>query len=124
MTPAFTLIFFLAYSSTLKMEAICSSEISVGFKCTTRGYIPEDSTLQNHCSENVKSYEWILFWIVLIWWPALVWAGSNLRFLQQCLCFYRITCERSLSDSEPPCFGSVRWNQLNVSHILSSPRRN
>jgi hypothetical protein len=36
---------FLAYFSTLKMEAICSSEKSVGSQLTTRRYIPEDGTL-------------------------------------------------------------------------------
>jgi hypothetical protein len=34
-----------AYSSTLKMEAICFSETSVDFQRTTWHYIPEDSTL-------------------------------------------------------------------------------
>jgi hypothetical protein len=34
-----------AYPSTLKMEAICSSETSVDFQRTTRRYIPEDSIL-------------------------------------------------------------------------------
>jgi hypothetical protein len=32
--------------STLKMEAICSPQMSVDFKETTRLYIPEDRTLQ------------------------------------------------------------------------------
>jgi hypothetical protein len=36
----FTLVSFLGYSSTLKMEAICSSETSVNFQQTTRRYIP------------------------------------------------------------------------------------
>jgi hypothetical protein len=35
-----------AYSSTLKMEAICSSETSIDFQRTARRYIPEDSTLR------------------------------------------------------------------------------
>jgi hypothetical protein len=35
-----------AYSSTLKMEAICSSETSVEFQPTTWRYIPEESTLR------------------------------------------------------------------------------
>jgi hypothetical protein len=35
----------LAYS-TLKMESICSSEMSVDFQPTTGRYIPEDGTLQ------------------------------------------------------------------------------
>jgi hypothetical protein len=48
--------FFLAYSSTFKMDAICSSETSVDFQRTTRRYIPEDGTLHNHRCENLKSY--------------------------------------------------------------------
>jgi hypothetical protein len=32
----------LAYSSTLKMKAACSSETSVDFQQTTRRYIPEE----------------------------------------------------------------------------------
>jgi hypothetical protein len=44
--PAFTLVFCAAYSSALKMEAICSSETSVDIQRTTQRYIPEDSTLQ------------------------------------------------------------------------------
>jgi hypothetical protein len=43
-------------SSTLKMEAISSSETSVETQRTTRRHIPEDDTLQNHRSENLKSY--------------------------------------------------------------------
>jgi hypothetical protein len=42
--------------STLKMEAIFSSETSVDFHRTTRRYIPEDRTLYNHGCENLKSY--------------------------------------------------------------------
>jgi hypothetical protein len=34
-----------AYSLTLKMEAICYSEMSVNFQWTTWRYITEDSTL-------------------------------------------------------------------------------
>jgi hypothetical protein len=33
------------YSLTLKMEAMCSSEMSVDFQQTVRRYAPEDSTL-------------------------------------------------------------------------------
>jgi hypothetical protein len=60
---AFTQVSCLAYS-TMKMEAICSSETSVDFQRTTRRYIPEDSTLHiaciiqtnernNYCSEGL-----------------------------------------------------------------------
>jgi hypothetical protein len=44
-------------SSTLKMEAICSSETSVETRRTTRRHIPEDDTLHNHRCENLKSYK-------------------------------------------------------------------
>jgi hypothetical protein len=40
-----------AYSSTLKMEAICSFG-----QQTTQRYIPDDSNLHNHHCENHKSY--------------------------------------------------------------------
>jgi hypothetical protein len=36
----------LAFTSTLNMEVICSSETSVDFQQTTRRYIPEVRTLQ------------------------------------------------------------------------------
>jgi hypothetical protein len=54
---AFTLVYCSAYSSTLKMEAIFSSETSVDFQRTIQRYIPEYSTLLNHSSENLKYYK-------------------------------------------------------------------
>jgi hypothetical protein len=42
--------------STLKMEAICSSETPIETKRTTRRYIPEDGSLYNYRCENLKSY--------------------------------------------------------------------
>jgi hypothetical protein len=42
----FTLVSCVTYSSTLKAEAICSSETSINFQRSTRLYIPEDRTLQ------------------------------------------------------------------------------
>jgi hypothetical protein len=56
MAAIFTLVSCLAYSLTLKMEAMCSSEMSVDLQWTTRHYIPEDRTLHNHCCENLKPY--------------------------------------------------------------------
>jgi hypothetical protein len=53
--PALTLVSCSDYSSTFKMEAICSSETSVDLHWITRRYIPEDSTLHNHRCENLKS---------------------------------------------------------------------
>jgi hypothetical protein len=57
LSSAFTPIRYSAYSSTLKMEAICSSEMSVDFQRTTRRYIREGRTLHNHRCENHKSYK-------------------------------------------------------------------
>jgi hypothetical protein len=54
--PTLTLVPCSAYSVTLKMEAIYSSETSVYFQRTTWCYIPEDRTLHNHSCENLKSY--------------------------------------------------------------------
>jgi hypothetical protein len=50
--------FFLAQFniSTLKMEAIGSSETSVYTQRATRRYIPENGTRHSHRSENLKSY--------------------------------------------------------------------
>jgi hypothetical protein len=41
-------ISFLAYSSTLKMQAKYSSETLVGSQETTWRYIPEDKIIYNH----------------------------------------------------------------------------
>jgi hypothetical protein len=52
----FVLVSYLAYSLTLKMEAISSSEPSVKFQRTMLRYIPEDRILHNHRCENLVSY--------------------------------------------------------------------
>jgi hypothetical protein len=44
----------LVYSSTMKMEATCSSETLADFQL--RHYIPKERTLHNHRCENLKSY--------------------------------------------------------------------
>jgi hypothetical protein len=53
--------FCLAYSSTLKMEATCSSKMSVDFQRTKVLYIPEHRTLHNRRCDNLKSYKIYLF---------------------------------------------------------------
>jgi hypothetical protein len=40
--PTFTLVSCSVYSSTLMMEAMCSSETSVDIQRTTRNYVPVD----------------------------------------------------------------------------------
>jgi hypothetical protein len=48
------LVLAVIISSTLKIEAICSSETSVATQQTTRRHIPEDDTLHNHRCEDPK----------------------------------------------------------------------
>jgi hypothetical protein len=55
--PYATPVSCLTYSSTLKMEATCSSETSVDFQRTTRPYIPDNRTHHNHRCENLRSYK-------------------------------------------------------------------
>jgi hypothetical protein len=43
------------------MEAICSSELSVGFKWSTRIYIPQHTAIHNYRCENLKHYILSLF---------------------------------------------------------------
>jgi hypothetical protein len=54
--PVFTLVSCSVYSSTLKMEVIYFSEVSVEFQRTIWCYIPKDIALHNHCFENIISY--------------------------------------------------------------------
>jgi hypothetical protein len=55
LATCFTLLSCLSYSSTLKMEALCSSETSIEFQRTTWRYIREERTLYNHRCENLNS---------------------------------------------------------------------
>jgi hypothetical protein len=56
----FMLVSFLAYSSTLKIEATCFSETSVDFQRTTR-HIPDDRTLHtNGCGTSTTIMEKLL----------------------------------------------------------------
>jgi hypothetical protein len=48
------LVSCLAYSSTINMEAPCSSEMSTHFQRTRRRHISEDNTLHKHRCENRK----------------------------------------------------------------------
>jgi hypothetical protein len=53
----FMLVSCLTYSSTLKMEAVCSSETPVYFQLSTQLCIPEDRTVHNLRREIAKYYE-------------------------------------------------------------------
>jgi hypothetical protein len=94
---SFTLVFCLAYSSTLKMEATCSSETSVDFQRTTRRYIPEDKTLHNHRCENLKLYNFI----------------ADFEFVRFWINFFRTSCQFHLIDKFPESLHIDRttWKQ-------------
>jgi hypothetical protein len=62
LSPAFTLVSCSFYSSTMKTEAICTSETSVEFRRTTRRYNPRYINLYNHRCDNLKSYMLPLYW--------------------------------------------------------------
>jgi hypothetical protein len=51
------LVCSMAYSLTLKMEAICSLATSVGFQWIAWHYITEDRTLLSHLCESLKFYK-------------------------------------------------------------------
>jgi hypothetical protein len=51
----FMVISFMAYSLTLKMEALHSSKTSVNFYWTAWHYFPKDSILHSLCYENLIS---------------------------------------------------------------------
>jgi hypothetical protein len=82
--PALTLVSCSVYSSTLKMEAIYSSDTSVEFQRTTSRFIPEGSTLHNHRCENLKScilcvesspnstVQWLALVLHILHFPALI----------------------------------------------------
>jgi hypothetical protein len=50
----FLLATYLGYSSTLKMDAVCSSKTSVNFEWTTWHDVSEDITLHSHQCEELK----------------------------------------------------------------------
>jgi hypothetical protein len=53
------LVSFWAYSSTLKMEAICSSETIVDFHRAACRYIPEERIIHKQRCESLKSRSYI-----------------------------------------------------------------
>jgi hypothetical protein len=57
-SSAFTLVSCSVYS-TLKIEAICSSETLVAFHRTTRSYTPEDISLHNHRCNILRPYTFV-----------------------------------------------------------------
>jgi hypothetical protein len=73
LASCFMLVSWVAFSSTLKMEAICSSETSVGFQQTTRRYIPR---IENFSYSQLRDPEieykliycqWLYLYCLFLW---------------------------------------------------------
>jgi hypothetical protein len=63
----FSMFFFcLAYSSTMKVEAICISETSVFFQRTTRRYIPEDINLKIINDSINILWQWMIYYFAIM----------------------------------------------------------
>jgi hypothetical protein len=78
----FTLVSSLPYSSTQKMEAICSSDTSVGFQRTTQRYIPKDRILHDYRCENLEpTYSFIVYLMTLLVTKII---SSNDRMINEC----------------------------------------
>jgi hypothetical protein len=79
----------LAYYSTLKMEAICSSETSVDSQWTIWRYIPEDGTIHKHRCENLKSYRVLASFKLIPWGHSLSCRANNSKKLRHSLSFVK-----------------------------------
>jgi hypothetical protein len=97
----FTLVSCLPCSSTMNMEATCSSETSADFLGTTRRFIPEDRTLQIHHSENLKSCVLLFTWRVTL-------SGTELKARICSKSIYNIPRASSVNKSVKP------WNKCHV----------
>jgi hypothetical protein len=65
-TPYFMMVSYLAYCSTLKMEAACLSGTSVDFQQTTHRYVPEDGKLRRHRNLCLRA-QYRRPWLPLTW---------------------------------------------------------
>jgi hypothetical protein len=92
------LYYLLPYSSTVKMEATWSSEMSVYFHHATSSCIPKCKTLHSHCCDSLKSN--IAYWCItngnscsLFGWLSNIKDGSR-TFLWNVGKLYQITWHR------------------------------
>jgi hypothetical protein len=79
--PAFTLVSGSAYTSTLKMEAICTSETSIEFKRNSRRYIPKDGTLQINPVHNFTPYSSKFHFTIILVPTFMFSSGSEIKAL-------------------------------------------
>jgi hypothetical protein len=78
----------LADFSTLKMEAIRSSETSV-YTRSTRRHIPEDGILHSHRRENLKSYT-----------SFFIFTNTSGEILESYLASYQVTSEGCIPEDK------------------------
>jgi hypothetical protein len=74
--PVFMLASCLAYPVTQKMEATCSSKMSIEFQWTTQRYISQDDPLHNDHCENLKSCIQLVFYLIACW-VCVIWVTSR-----------------------------------------------
>jgi hypothetical protein len=108
--------FLLKFSSTLKMEAICSSETSVASQDTTRRHIPEDDTLHLRNAVTIL-YRQNRFWTLATLQQSLnlSWPIHLMRLLQY---FIPIQYLRSIGSVRSGQFQHPRW-WINVHHMIT-----
>jgi hypothetical protein len=73
---------FFSYSSTLKMEVICSFKTLVDFRQNTQHYIIEDRTLHNHFWENLRYFISLYSFCVVVgvnWWTVAAGISNSME---------------------------------------------
>jgi hypothetical protein len=104
LTACFMLVPCLAYSSTVKMEATCSSETSINFHRNTLHYIPDVRILHNYRYENLKyCVIFCCFWcfsLVSLFWKNKMKGGLWDHFAMcvcVCVCPLTLLCNGSVN---------------------------
>jgi hypothetical protein len=106
---SFMLVSSFVYSSTPKMKATCSSEMSVDIEQTTWCYIPEDRTLQKErcLGQDRMSFKYLLHYKNCTCWTILI----NLSFVSF------IHCDYEASNINRACivdtlFSNFKWQEV------------
>jgi hypothetical protein len=94
--PAGLLVFAESIPLTLKMEAICSSEMSVVTQQTTRRHIPGDCTLQEQtCFQNIFLQLCSKSFVVFLQYKA-----TKIIICRNIIVHFLSVCDKLVADSE------------------------
>jgi hypothetical protein len=107
-----SLVSRFAYSSTLKMELICSFE-TLSFHRTIRRYNPDDHTLHRHRCENFRSTE-----------IGIIMKRRTCGWYSKCPVFeprHEAHCEIGLFSNFPQTLQKYAGNYLKLGHIRFVP---